>query len=137
MRKYYLNTDTTSTASVTDQMSDGTINEAVQDDFDWSLESDKYKRERAKYDAQIKVILYSLVDRPVGHSVSYDCRAGLVRVEVVLPLWPCWFNEDRRFEVHHRFRQRRTMLVGRRGRHMSCEDSDGVREFRGILVGIA
>ena len=54
-RKYYLNTDKTSTTIVTDQMSNGTINEAVQDDSDWSIETDKYKRLWAKYDAQVEL----------------------------------------------------------------------------------
>ena len=54
-RKNYLNTDTTSATIVTDRMSDGKINEAVQDDFDWSIETDKYKGEWSKYDAQVEL----------------------------------------------------------------------------------
>ena len=44
-RNYYLNTDTTSATVVTDQISNGKINKAVQDDFNWSIETDKYERE--------------------------------------------------------------------------------------------
>ena len=47
-RRYYLNSDTTSATIVTDRMSGGTINEPVQDDSDWSIETDKYKRLWAK-----------------------------------------------------------------------------------------
>ena len=52
VRKYYLNTDNTSTDIVTDRMSAGMINEPVKDDSDWSIEVDQYKRLWAKHDAQ-------------------------------------------------------------------------------------
>ena len=40
-RKYYLKSD--STVIVTDRMSEGLLNKPVQDDFDWSIETDGYK----------------------------------------------------------------------------------------------
>ena len=55
VRKYYLNTDTTSTAIATDQMSGGTINEPVQDDSDWSIEADQYERLWAKHDVHVEL----------------------------------------------------------------------------------
>ena len=44
VRKYYRNTDDTSTDIVTDRMTSGKVNETVQDDSDWSIEVDQYKR---------------------------------------------------------------------------------------------
>ena len=41
VRKYYPKSDPTET--VTDQMSEGLLNEPVQDNFDWSIETDGYK----------------------------------------------------------------------------------------------
>ena len=51
VRKYYLNTDTTQ--STNDQMSGGTLNEPIKDDFDWSIETDGYKGKIARNKAQV------------------------------------------------------------------------------------
>ena len=40
-RKYYLNTNTTQ--STNDQMSGGTLNEPIKDDFDWSIKIDSFR----------------------------------------------------------------------------------------------
>ena len=50
VRKYYLNTDTTQI--INDRMSAGTLNEPVKDDFDWSIETDGYKRKITRHEAQ-------------------------------------------------------------------------------------
>ena len=42
VRKYYLNTDTSEFTN--DRMSEGNLNEPIKDDFDWSIETDGYKR---------------------------------------------------------------------------------------------
>ena len=41
-RKYYLNTDTSQI--INDRMSSGKLNKPGKDDFDWSIETDGYKR---------------------------------------------------------------------------------------------
>ena len=51
VRKYYLNTDTSQ--STNDQMSDGKLNEPIKDDFDWSIETDGFKRQIARHKAQV------------------------------------------------------------------------------------
>ena len=52
-RKYYLKFDTSGGTIVTDRMSQGLLNEPVQDDFDWSIETDGYKRKMERYEAQV------------------------------------------------------------------------------------
>ena len=52
-RKYYLNTDTTQ--STNDWMSGGTLNEPIKDNFDWSIETDGYKRKIARHEAQVEL----------------------------------------------------------------------------------
>ena len=42
VRKYYLNTNTTE--STNDRMSGGILNEPIKDNFDWSIETDGFKR---------------------------------------------------------------------------------------------
>ena len=49
-RKYYLNTDTTQ--STNDRMSGCTRNDPIKD-FDWSIETDRYKRKIARHEAQV------------------------------------------------------------------------------------
>ena len=50
VQKYYLNTDTNQI--INDQMSSGKLNEPVKDDFDWSIETDGYKRKISRHEAQ-------------------------------------------------------------------------------------
>ena len=51
VKTYYLNTNTTQ--STNNRMSGGTLNEPIKDDFDWSIETDGYKRKTARHEAQI------------------------------------------------------------------------------------
>ena len=51
VRTYYLNTNTTQYTN--NRMSGGTLNEPIKDDFDWSIETDGYKRKIAKHEAQV------------------------------------------------------------------------------------
>ena len=51
VKKYYLKSDLT--VIVTDRMSEGFLNEPVQDDLDWSIETDGYRRKMARHEAQV------------------------------------------------------------------------------------
>ena len=53
-RKYYLHTDTTH--STNDRMLGGTLNEPIKEDFDWSIETDGYKRQIARQEAQVGLL---------------------------------------------------------------------------------
>ena len=51
VRKYHLNTNMSE--STNDWMSAGKLNEPIKDDFDWSIETDGYKRQIARHEAQV------------------------------------------------------------------------------------
>ena len=55
IRMYYLNTDSTSNAKVSDRMSDGKANVPVVDEAEWSIEVDRYKRLWSKYDSEVEL----------------------------------------------------------------------------------
>ena len=51
VRKYVCQTDTTGETIVANRMTAGMLNEPVNDDYDWSIETDSYKRKIVKYKA--------------------------------------------------------------------------------------
>ena len=51
VRNYVCQTDTTGNTIVTNRMTSGKLNEPVDDDYDWSIETDSYKRSIIKYEA--------------------------------------------------------------------------------------
>ena len=48
----YLNSDTTGGTIVTNRISAGSLNKPLNDDYDWSIETDAHKRKMIKFEAQ-------------------------------------------------------------------------------------
>ena len=52
VRKYVCKSDDTGGTITTNRMTAGVLNEPVDDDYDWSIETDAFKRKMIKFEAQ-------------------------------------------------------------------------------------